>query len=87
MRQRNHAADHIIASYFGEADSLDEVGEVALKRATFQSMLAAALYIKNEVECYRASNNFGTTFWQYNEIWPTGVRFAAFVCRGSGVFC
>lgn len=35
-------------------------------------MLGAALYIKNEVECYRASNNWGTTFWQYNEVWPTG---------------
>jgi beta-mannosidase len=74
MRQRNHAADHIIFSYFGKAAAaaLDEVGSFALKRATYQSMLAAGLYIKNEVESYRASNNWGTTFWQYNEIWPTG---------------
>jgi hypothetical protein len=66
MRQRNHAANHIIFSYFGAAAmaALDEVGEHSLKQATFQSMLAGALYIKNEVECYRASNNWGSTFWQ-----------------------
>ena len=66
MRQRNHAADHIIFSYFGAAAmaALDQVGPFALKRATYQSMLSAALYIKNEIEAYRASNIWGSTFWQ-----------------------
>ena len=66
MRQRNHAADHIIFSYFGAAAmaALDQIGPFALKRATYQSMLSAALYIKNEIEAYRASNIWGSTFWQ-----------------------
>merc|ERR1712232_992736 len=31
-----------------------------------------ALFLKTEIESWRSTNNFGTTIWMFNEIWPTG---------------
>lgn len=46
--------------------------QAAFKRQLYQSQIAQALVIKTEVEAWRSTNNFGTLFWMYNELWATG---------------
>ena len=74
MRERNHPADSIIASYFGlkEREGLDSTGRKPLQRHLYQSMLAQALNIKSVVETHRAANSFGMLTWQLGEVWATG---------------
>merc|ERR1712232_589403 len=71
MAQRNYPCDNIIVQYFGESD-FDQVGEASFKQQLWQCMVGQALLIKSDIETRRASNQFGITVWQYNEIWPTG---------------
>jgi hypothetical protein len=40
-----------------------ESGEVAFKRQLYQSMVGQALFLKTEIEGWRAQNVFGTTIW------------------------
>lgn len=47
--------------------------QVAFKRQLYQSMIGQLLFLKTEIESWRSSNVWGTTFWMYNEIWPTGT--------------
>lgn len=35
-------------------------------------MIGQLLYLKTQIESWRSQNVWGTTFWMYNEIWPTG---------------
>lgn len=48
-----------------------------------------ALEMKSNIETRRASNTFGITVWQYNEIWPTGgwgsVEYGCQSCAGQVV--
>ena len=53
---------------FGENASaaLTLTGEKAFKRQLYQSQIAQVLVMKTEIEAWRSTNNFGTTFWMYN---------------------
>ena len=62
--------DTLVAT--GAADAMSESGEVAFKRQLYQSMVGQLLFLKTEIEGWRSQNVWGTTFWMYNEIWPTG---------------
>ena len=73
--QRNHNVSNVIGTYFGAAAvtvGMQDSGEVAFKRQLYQSMIAQLLFMKVTIESYRSSNGWGTLFWMYNEIWPTG---------------
>ena len=62
--------DTLVAT--GAADAMSESGEVAFKRQLYQSMVGQLLFLKTEMEGWRSQNVWGTTFWMFNEIWPTG---------------
>jgi len=49
---------------FGENASaaLTLTGEKAFKRQLYQSQIAQVLVMKTEIEAWRSTNNFGTTF-------------------------
>eukprot|EP00040_Diaphanoeca_grandis_P031996 m.192725 g.192725 ORF g.192725 m.192725 type:complete len:1196 (-) comp32480_c0_seq1:201-3788(-) len=68
---RNWPVDTVITGFFGPQE-LNKTGEFAFKKQLYQSMLGQALFLKTEIETWRSTNNFGTTIWMYNEIWPTG---------------
>lgn len=74
FKERNWPADGIIASFFGNRSraKLDEVGALPLQRAAYQSMLGQALWIKSQVETFRATNIWGTLTWQLNDVYPSG---------------
>ena len=73
-KDRNWNPSNIIAKFFGTAaaDAMAESGEVPFKRQIYQSLVGQALFLKTEIEGWRANNLWGSTFWMYNEIWPTG---------------
>jgi len=71
MKQRNYPCDNIIIVYWGQ-QNFSEYGEQAFKKQLYQCLIGQALNLKSNVEVRRATNNFGTIIWQYNEIWPTG---------------
>jgi hypothetical protein len=71
--KRNHAVPGMLASMFGAAaGSIQGTGEKAFKRQLYQSMIAQMLIMKAQIEAVRSQNVFGTLFWMYNELWPTG---------------
>ena len=74
FRERNWPADAIIASFFGNASRnlLNQTGAVALQRSVYQSMLGQALWIKSQVETFRATNIWGVLTWQLNDVYPSG---------------
>ena len=69
--RRNWNVANLIGTFFGAdaAKRMAEYGEVAFKRQLYQSMLSQVLYMKTEIEAWRSSNIWGSTFWMYNEIW------------------
>eukprot|EP01006_Ploeotia_vitrea_P031881 TRINITY_DN64165_c0_g1_i1.p2 TRINITY_DN64165_c0_g1~~TRINITY_DN64165_c0_g1_i1.p2 ORF type:complete len:866 (+),score=74.69 TRINITY_DN64165_c0_g1_i1:17-2614(+) len=71
FKQRNYCVDNIIESYFGKQD-LDKVGTLPFQKQLYQSLLSQGLFIKSELEQFRAGNWWGTVIWQLNDIWPTG---------------
>jgi hypothetical protein len=77
---RNWPVDIVIQGYFGLQQDLNATGESAFKRQLYQSLLGQALYLKAEIESWRATNNFGTTIWMFNELWPVIALFP----RGFG---
>lgn len=71
--ERNYPCDNFIHAFFGAQHSnVSAVGESALKRQTWQCMIAQALAQKQYTEALRSMNTVLVQFWQYNEIWPTG---------------
>ena len=50
----------------------ERVRRGGLQRQLYQSMVGQLLFLKTEIEGWRSQNVWGTTFWMYNEIWPTG---------------
>ena len=74
FKERNWPADGIIASFFGNQSRarVDDVGALALQRQVYQSMVGQALWIKSQVETFRATNIFGTLTWQLNDVYPSG---------------
>ena len=70
--QRNHAVPATLASMFGAAGSITAKGEKAFKRQLYQSMIAQMLIMKAQIEAVRSQNVWGTLFWMYNELWPSG---------------
>jgi hypothetical protein len=69
---RNYPCDNFIHAFFGKAHSnVSAVGEPALKKQTWQCMIAQALAQKQYTEALRSMNTVLVQFWQYNEIWPT----------------
>eukprot|EP01052_Picozoa_sp_SAG31_P011930 SAG31_NODE_687_length_12813_cov_2.597216_12_plen_304_part_00 len=74
FRERNWPADGIIASFFGNSSraALDEIGTIPLQRQVYMSMVGQALWIKSQVEIFRAKNIFGTLTWQLNDVYPSG---------------
>jgi hypothetical protein len=72
--QRSWNVANVIGPFFGNNATarLAEYGEVAFKRQLYQSMISQVLFLKTEMEAWRSSNIWGSTFWMYNEIWPTG---------------
>ena len=71
-RTRNWNGAPLVMAMFGSTQNTSETGEKSFKRQLYQSQIAQALIIKTEVEAWRSTNNFGTTFWMFNEIWATG---------------
>ena len=73
-KTRNWNPVIVIQSMFGvnATARMACTGEAAFKRQLYQSQIGQALLIKTLVEAWRSTNNFGTIFWMFNEIWPTG---------------
>lgn len=69
--RRNWNVANVIQPFFGSNATarMSEFGEVAFKRQLYQSMVSQALFLKTEIEAWRSSNLWGSTFWMYNEIW------------------
>ena len=57
----------------GLADTHDRaIGDRAVSCSSLLLLqIAQALLLKTEIEAWRSTNNFGTLFWMFNEIWPT----------------
>jgi hypothetical protein len=67
-KNRNWNASNVILAFFGPQavyPGMAEAGEVAFKRQLYQSMIGQLLFLKTEIETWRSSNVFGTTFWMY----------------------
>ena len=80
MSYRNYPCDSIVVEYFGgNSSDLDAVGEKAFKKQLWQCMMGQALEIKSNIETRRASNTFGITVWQYNEIWSVKLHTGPFL--------
>ena len=70
---RNWNVSNVIYTFFGTdavASGMKQSGEVAFKRQLYQSALGQLLFLKTEIESWRSSNVWGTTFWMFNEVWP-----------------
>ena len=66
---RNWNVSNVIFTYFGAdavASGMQQSGEAAFKRQLYQSALGQLLFLKTEVESWRSSNVWGTTFWMCN---------------------
>ena len=65
------------------------MGEQVFKKQLWQCMMGQALEMKSNIETRRATNTFGITVWQYNEIWPTGgwgsIEYGCPSCPGQVV--
>jgi len=72
MAQRNYPCDTMVEGYFGNATSLDKVGETAFQAQLYQCMMGQTLWMKGDIEMRRSENSFGILVWQLNENWPTG---------------
>jgi predicted amidohydrolase len=70
---RNWNVSSVISTFFGDgaASDMQQSGEVAFKRQLYQSMLGQLLFLKTEIESWRSTNVWGSTFWMFNAIWPT----------------
>ena len=72
-KQRNHVVLPSLATLFGPAAAnATAVGERAFKRQLYESMIGQMLTMKAQIESWRSQNTFGTVFWMYNDMWPTG---------------
>ena len=65
--QRSWNVANVIEPFFGANATarLAEYGEVAFKRQLYQSMISQMLFLKTEMEAWRSSNIWGSTFWMY----------------------
>ena len=73
---RDDSCVGLIGTYFGTAagtTGVNQVGETAFKRQLYQSMIAQLIFLKVQIESWRSSNAWGTTFWMFNEIWPVEI--------------
>lgn len=70
LAERNYACDSHIHAYFGAA-ALDEIGEAAFKSQLYLCMVSQALWIKGQIEVFRASNSFGALVRKYGTWIPT----------------
>ena len=72
--RRNWNVANVIGPFFGPnaTSAMAAHGEAAFKRQLYQSMISQVLFMKTEIEAWRSQNLWGSTFWMYNEIWPTG---------------
>jgi hypothetical protein len=73
---RNWNPSNIINVFFGAAAmaAMSEIGEIPFKRQLYQSMVGQALFLKTEIEGWRAQNVFGTTIWSV-----CGVPLSSFI--------
>lgn len=71
MYERNYACDRWVFEYFRLID-LNVTGPASFQRQLYFCMFGQALYMKAQIEGWRANNIFGMLLWQYNEVWPTG---------------
>lgn len=64
-QHRNWNPSNIIKVFFGPAAAaaMSDSGEAAFKKQLYQSMIGQALFLKTEIEGWRAQNVFGTTIW------------------------
>ena len=69
--ERNYPCERWIYSYFRTID-LNQTGAEALQRQLYFCMFGQALFLKAQVDGWRANNIWGLLLWQYNEVWPTG---------------
>ena len=69
------ACDNFINAFFGDHSTnglLNVTGAPAFASQLYMCMVAQALEKKGDIEQRRAQNQWGTSTWQLNEIWPTG---------------
>jgi hypothetical protein len=59
MAQRNYPCDSHILAYFGNATSLDAVGEIAFQEQLYHCLMSQTLWMKGEIEKRRSNNYFG----------------------------
>ena len=73
MYERNYACDRWVFEYFRLID-LNVTGPASFQRQLYFCLFGQALYMKAQIEGWRADNIFGLLLWQYNEVWPTGGK-------------
>eukprot|EP01051_Picozoa_sp_SAG22_P011376 SAG22_NODE_1086_length_5629_cov_2.137251_4_plen_540_part_00 len=71
MFERNYSWDRWVFEYFRLID-LNVTGAGSFQRQLYFCMFGQALYMKAQIESWRATNIMGMLLWQYNEVWPTG---------------
>ena len=71
---RNWPVDVVIQSFFGAGagQRASATGKAAFQTQLYQSMIGQQLFLKREIESWRATNVFGTTIWMFNDLWPSG---------------
>lgn len=67
MYHRNYGCERWIYSYF-RTINLNQTGAAAFQRQLYFCMLGQALFLKAQVEGWRANNIWGLLLWQYNEV-------------------
>jgi hypothetical protein len=69
----------MVLAFFGEQCVVDmeRSGEENFKRQTYRSMIAQGLFLKAEIESWRAQNVWGNRIWMFNEIWAAGAGWGS----------
>ena len=62
---RDWNASNVIGAFFGEhaVVGMEEVGAAGFQRQLYQSMIAQVLFLKAEIETWRAQNIWGSLIW------------------------
>eukprot|EP01052_Picozoa_sp_SAG31_P017367 SAG31_NODE_1185_length_9494_cov_5.602980_4_plen_268_part_00 len=64
-RGRNWNPSNVITKFFGTgaANGMRDIGSTPFKRQLYQSMVGQLLFLKTEIEAWRSTNLWGSTFW------------------------
>ena len=76
---RGWNVSNMVLAFFGEQCVVDmeRSGEENFKRQTYRSMIAQGLFLKAEIESWRAQNVWGNLIWMFNEIWAAGAGWGS----------